>query len=244
MYKSNWAVIVPMANEERNLDQYISMMTYVLNELNSGTVYIVVDGVSVDKTKELCIELSNNDARYKMIWSPENKNVVDAYMRGFLEAYKNGHDIIIEMDAGMSHDPRVLPMFIRILNEGNECAFGSRFMNGGSIADVPWKRRLLSRGGTLLANTLLGTRMFDMTSGYQGFHAHVVGKLLNYDFLSKAHFFQTEVRYLLRNHTFAEVPIHYRAPSPLVAKNAITNALKVLAYYFMRRITGRAVVLK
>jgi dolichol-phosphate mannosyltransferase len=147
------------------------------------------------------------------------------------------------MDAGMSHDPKAIPMFLRVLNEGNECAFGSRFINGGSMADSPLKRRLLSRGGTLLANWLLDTHLYDMTSGYQGFHAHVIARLLDYHLLSTAHFYQTEVRYLLRKFRFAEIPIHYQAPSPRVSKNSVSNALKVLFYYFVKRLSGNAVVI-
>lgn len=164
-------------------------------------------------------------------------------MRGFKEAYANGHEIIIEMDAGMSHDPKAIPMFLRVLNEGNECAFGSRFIIGGSMADSPLKRRLLSRGGTILANWLLGTHLYDMTSGYQGFHAHVIARLLDYRLHSTAHFYQTEVRYLLRKFRFAEIPIHYQAPSPRVSKNAIRNALKVLFHYCAKRLSGQAVVI-
>ena len=77
----------------------------------------------------------------------------------------------------------------------------------------------------------------DMTSGYQGFHAPIVKQILDYGLLSKAHFYQTEVRYLLRKKRFAEIPIHYRAPSPSVSQRAITNSLSVLFYYFMKRIT-------
>ena len=63
------------------------------------------------------------------------------------------------MDAGLSHDPYALPMFLRVLNEGNECAFGSRFINGGSIVDTTFRRRFLSRAGSNLANFCLGTKL-------------------------------------------------------------------------------------
>lgn len=243
MYRHNWAVVVPMANEEQDFALFITELIQVLDKLATGTVYLVVDTVSIDGTLDLCRSLSQNDIRFKTIWAPENRNVVDAYLRGFREAHVNGHEIIIEMDAGMSHDPKALPMFLRVLSEGNECAFGSRFINGGSMADSPINRRILSRGGTLVTNLLLGTHLFDMTSGYQGFHSHVIEELLNYELLSKAHFYQTEVRYILRKHRFAEIPIHYQAPSPRVSRNAIRNALKVLVHYFTRRITGKAVAI-
>lgn len=243
MQNDNWAVVVPMANEENEFFLFINGMTAVLDRLQGGTVYLVVDEVSTDRTWELCRLLSERDARYHAIWAPENRNVVDAYLRGFREASANGHEIIIEMDAGMSHDPAAIPAFLKVLQTGYACAFGSRFIPGGSMSDSPLKRRLLSRGGTLLANMLLGTRLHDMTSGFQGFQAPVVEKLLKHQLLSTAHFYQTEVRYLLRNQKHTEIPIHYKAPSPRVSRHAIRNSMKVLAVYFFRRISGRAVSL-
>ena len=243
MYQCNWAVVVPMANEENDFNEFASELVCILEKLKSGKVYFVVDKVSKDNTMQLCEQLSLIDHRFVAIWAPENRNVVDAYLRGFREAYANGHEIIIEMDAGMSHDPKAIPMFLRVLNEGNECAFGSRYINGGSMADSPFKRRVLSRGGTILANWLLGTHLYDMTSGFQGFHTHVIAKLLDYKLLSTAHFYQTEVRYLLRKFRFAEIPIHYQAPSPRVSKNAIRNALKVLLHYFTKRLSGQAIAI-
>lgn len=236
-FDSNWAAIVPMANEEKDFADFIREVTKVLNSLGSGKIYLVVDNASKDRTLELCRQQSTTDNRYITIWAPENKNVVDAYVRGYKEAFANGHDFIIEMDAGLSHDPRALPMFLRVLNEGNECAFGSRFINGGSMSDSPFFRRMLSKTGTILSNVLLGTHMYDMTSGFQGFHASVVKELLDYQLLSKAHFYQTEVRYLLRKKRFAEIPIHYKAPSPSVSKRAIRNSIEVLLHYVVLRFT-------
>lgn len=243
MYKCDWAVVVPMANEEEGFDIFIDEMCRVLDRLESGTVYIIVDKASKDKTYDLCCTLSSHDTRFVTVWAPDNQNVVDAYLSGLREALTRGHEIIIEMDAGMSHDPKALPMFIRVLNEGHECAFGSRFINGGSMSDSPLKRRVLSRGGTFLANLLLGSHLRDMTSGYQGFHAHLVNKLLQHRLISTAHFYQTEIRYLLRRRRYIEVPIHYTAPSPRVSRNAISNAIQALGHYFVKRISGHAITL-
>ncbi len=229
-----------MANEEADFKPFIEMVNFVINELNPGNIYFIIDNASKDRTLDLCQELSAKDPRYVTVWAPENRNVVDAYVKGLRVAYEAGHEIIIEMDAGLSHDPRAIPMFLRVLNEGNECAFGSRFINGGSMGDSPFKRRLLSKTGTVLANILLGTRLHDMTSGYQGFHRDVVAKIINHDFKSKAHFYQTELRYLLRKRRNYEVPIHYQAPSPRVSQNAIKNAYQTLFYYFFQRLTGNS----
>ncbi|MCX6180926.1 MAG: glycosyltransferase [Bacteroidetes bacterium] len=240
LYYKNWALVIPVANEEQDFKPFIEAINLVINVLNPGNVYLVVDNASKDRTLELCQETAKNDPRYVTVWAPENRNVVDAYIKGLRVAYEAGHDIIIEMDAGLSHDPRAIPMFLRVLNEGNECAFGSRFMNGGSMGDSPFKRRLLSKTGTVLANLLLGTRLYDMTSGFQGFHRDVVGRIIEYPMKSKAHFYQTELRYLLRKRRIFEVPIHYQAPSPRVSKNAIKNAYQTLFYYFFLRLSGKS----
>lgn len=243
-FNNDWALVVPMANESREFQDLADVLSFVLTKLDSGKVYFIVDKASKDNTLALCEELSTRDARFVTVWAPENRNVVDAYMTGYRKALENDHHFIIEMDAGLSHDPRAIPMFLRVLNEGNECAFGSRNMNGGSNADSPFRRRFISGLGTLLANIFLGTRMSDMTSGFQGFHANVVKAFLNHGLRSKAHFYQTELRYLLRNTRYMEVPIHYRAPSPSVSSGAMKDSLKVFAHYIFRHWMGQGKSIK
>ena len=239
----DFAIVVPMANEALEFREFTDTLIKVLDKLQCGTVYFIVDNASRDNTLELCNALSDSDARFNTVFEENNRNVVDAYLAGYRAAYQAGHEIIIEMDAGMSHDPHAIPMFLRVLNEGNECAFGSRFINGGSINQSNFKRVFLSKFGTFLSNVLLGSKMYDMTSGYQGFHAPVVKQILDYGLLSKAHFYQTEVRYLLRKKRYAEIPIHYRAPSPSVSQKSITDSLRVLRYYFIKRICFNAKII-
>ena len=240
MFAKDFAVVTPMANEEEFFIPFINKLKKVLDDLQSGTVYIIIDYVSKDSTLELSTKLSAEDDRFITVFEPENKNVVDAYIRGLKEAFNRGHHLIIEMDAGLSHDPKAIPMFLKELNEGKECVFGSRFISGGSMSESPWNRRLLSKTGTIMAKLFLGSQMNDMTSGFQGFHSQIVEMIINYPFRSKAHFYQTELRYLLRKKHYLEIPIHYRAPSKKVSPKAITNAICVLFYYFLQRLFFKA----
>ena len=240
IYPDNWAAVIPLANEEAELPELAEALRRVMDAVEGGTVYFIIDGVSKDRTLECCKELGEADPRFKTRWIPQNRNVVDAYVNGFREALKDGHEIIIEMDGGMSHDPRAIPAFLRSLNEGNDCVFGSRYINGGSMVDSPFKRRLLSKGGSILARTLLGAKLADMTSGFQAFRRSVLLEVVEYPLLSRAHFYQTELRHLLRSQKLIEVPIHYRAPSPRVSKGAIRNSVKVLLHYFVLRLLGRS----
>lgn len=229
-----------MANEEADFDRFIDAVSSTLYTIGSGTVYLVTDNASRDRTSALCDTLAKKDQRYVNIFAPQNRNLKDAYIIGLRAAYQAGHTYIIEMDAGLSHDPTVIPEFLRLLNSNYECVFGSRYIQGGSIKNSPFKRRLLSRTGTILSNTLLGTKLFDMTSGYQGFHRDIVEKIIAYPLKSTAHFYQTEIRYLLRNRKIVEIPIQYESPSPRVSNRAIQNAYQTLLYYFFLRLKGRA----
>ena len=240
---ASFAVVVPMANEAADFHPFVDELTNMMDSLNAGTVYFIVDQVSKDETLSLCNGVSDKDPRFVTLWSPENRNVVDAYMKGYRTAYRNGHRLILEMDAGLSHDPKAIPLFLTALNEGWECVFGSRFIRGGSMDHSTYARIFLSKYGTILSNLLLGTRMHDMTSGFQGFRASVVREFLDYRLLSKAHFYQTELRYLLREKRCVEIPIHYRAPSPRVSAGAVFNSIEVLLFYFRRRMTRRAAII-
>ena len=249
MNNKKFAVVIPLANESDTFAEFSSMLIDIFNRVKTdnsflGDAYLVVDNVSKDNTLQLCQELHERDPRFIPVWAPENRNVVDAYLRGYKEALHTGEYMyVMEMDGGLSHDPNAIPMFLRYLSEGHKCVFGCRFMNGGSIYDSNWRRTVLSRGGTILSNLLLGTHFRDMTSGYMGFHSDVARKFVEYGLISKAHFYQTEVRYLLRDQRYIEAPIHYMAPSPRVSNKAIKNSFAVLFHYWGLRLTGKSVKL-
>lgn len=238
MNNTRFAICIPMANEEKDFDAFITPLKRALSSFPNATVYMVVDNASKDRTPQLCDQLQQKDKRFRYIWAPENRNVVDAYLRGFKEAMKEQPEFILEMDGGGSHDPRVIPAFVRAMTEGNECAFGSRYINGGSMVGSPFKRRFLSKFGSFLARILLGCPMKDVTSGYEAFSYEVMEKILAYPLKSKAHFYQTELRYLCRDRNWIEIPIHYTAPSPRVSSNALRNARNCLLFYTFKHWFG------
>jgi dolichol-phosphate mannosyltransferase len=241
LIKTKFAVVTPMANESAMFHLFTKSLQSQLNNIKmGGMVYFVVDNKSKDDTLNLCQKFSKKDHRFKTIYSPNNRNVVDAYVAGYKTVAKKNYQFIIEMDAGLSHDPKALPQFLKALNSGNECVFGSRFIKGGSISNSNLKRIFLSKAGTYLSNILLGTRLHDATSGYQGFHKKIVKKIIKYPLRSQGHFYQTEIRYLLRKSKFIEIPINYKFASPSISKKSLINSIKVLFYYFYLRIILKA----
>ena len=239
----NFALVLPLANEENDFQPFFGDLAAALKPFPDARAYLVLDQVSKDRTMELCHELGQQNQQFITIFEPRNRNVVDAYIRGYREALAHGHDFIIEMDAGYSHDPAALPLFLAAFADGMSCVFGSRFISGGTMQHASVKRKFLSKGGTLLANLLLGTNLKDMTSGYQGFTKEVVARFAWYPLRSQAHFYQTELRYLLRKYKYREIPISYKTPSPSVRAGSVTNSLATLLYYFVRRASGNSLSL-
>jgi len=102
----------------------------------------------------------------------------------------------------------------------------------------PLKRRVVSKGGTFLTNRLLGTKLSDMTSGYQLFRREVLEGILARGIQSRGHFFQTEMKVYAHQWEITEVPIHYRAASPSVNAAVINDAFSHLIRLFKMRVRG------
>src|SRR5689334_9566374 len=204
----NLGIVCPMANEE---DSAVSFVSAVLDRcvpagFKSVTLFAVLDRVSRDRTRELLTGLKEERPQLAVVWSPENRSVVDAYVRGYCEALEAGCDWILEIDAGFSHQPADIPQFFDKMLEGYDCVFGSRFCKGGSVSDSSTKREIISRGGTFLANLLLGTKLKDMTSGFEMFKRDTLAEILRKGIRSRGPFFQTEIKAYCRNLRIAEVP--------------------------------------
>ena len=234
-------IVCPMANERATAVGFLSSLLRQCDALQVGPVrlFVVLDRKCTDGTRELLEAWRQGEPRLTLIWAPENRCVVDAYVRGYREALAAGCQWILEIDAGYSHQPEDLPAFLEKLAEGYDCVFGSRFCPGGQVSETPWQRRLISRGGTLLANLLLGTRLRDMTSGYELFRRPVLEAVLARGIQSRGHFFQTEIKAYCRKWRVAEVPIHYRAASNSVNVRVLKDAFANLWRLFRLRLSGR-----
>ncbi len=215
-------LVVPMANEAATVEVFLDQ---VLAELTAADrVFCVVDTVSTDDTAKLVQAAGERDGRVSFVWAPENTCVVDAYLRGYREALAANCRWILEMDGGMSHDPAMIPRFIEAMEQGHDFAAGSRFCPDGGY-EGRWTRWLLSYGGSKLANLVLGSRMSDMTSGYECFTHAALSFVLEQGVRSRAHFFQTEIRFMLHPWRWVEVPIRYAAPSNAVGGGTVWESL-------------------
>ena len=219
-------IVMPVANEESTMGQILDDIL----ELPYDNLYIypVVDSYSKDRTEEIIREKEEISDRVKCIFYQESTGVISCYLEGFRQALADGAERILEMDGGGSHLPAEIPQFLEKMEEGYDCVWGSRFMEGGSMKEQPLYRRILSQGGTYLSNFVLGTRLKDMTSGFEGFQREVLESMNLDRFLSTGHMYQTEMRYYCRNLKTIEVPIHYVGTASSLKGSSVTEALKLL----------------
>ena len=232
------AIACPMANEGEGAVRFVRAVLDRCQGFRKVTFIAVLDTVSRDDTLERLRELKKQEPRLAVVWAPENRHLVDAYVRGYREALAAGSDWILEIDAGFSHRPEDISGFFEKMRQGYDCVFGRRFIKGGGMTDISALRYMVSRGGTLLANLLLGTRLKDMTSGFELFSRAALEMVLERGIQSRAHFFQTEIKTYCRGLRLAEVPIHYRSPSPRLSSSALKDSFRQLWRLYQLRRAG------
>ncbi len=218
-------IVMPVANEEETMGQVLDeILALPYDNLH---IFPVVDNYSKDRTEEI-IRSYEGTGRVRCIFYPESRGVISCYLEGFRQALDAGAERIIEMDGGGSHKPSEIPQFIEKLDEGYDCVWGSRFVAGGGIESQPLYRRILSGGGTILANLVLGTRLKDMTSGFEAFTSTVLGNMNLDNFMSRGHIYQTEMRFYCRKLNTVEVPIHYTGSTSSLKFKSVKEAFSVL----------------
>ncbi len=219
-------IVMPVANEEDTMERILDeILALPYDNLH---IYPVIDNYSKDRTEEIIRKKAAENNRVKCIFYKESRGVISCYLEGFRQALADGAERILEMDGGGSHLPSEIPQFLAKMEEGYDCVWGSRFMEGGSMRKQSLYRRILSQGGTILANLVLGTRLKDMTSGFECFQRRVLEAMDLSAFLSTGHMYQTEMRYYCRNLRTVEVPIHYVGTASSLKSSSVTEALRLL----------------
>lgn len=220
-------IVMPVGNEEETIADTLTRILKL--EIEELFVSPVIDDYSQDNTRKIIEDFERKyPEKIKLLYNKNATGAIPAYFYGFKYALKKGAKYIIEMDAGNSHMPEQIPLFVDKLEEGYDCVFGSRFIEGGKFINHPFYRIFLSWLGTKVANLYLGTNLKDMTSGFEAFRAEVLEQL-NFDvFLSTGHFYQTEMRYYCKEFKATEVPIYYRGSKSRFSFNSLVNAVKEL----------------
>lgn len=197
-------ICMPTYDEAENIRPIIAAIQEVAPQVH----VLVIDDNSPDGTGDIADELAASDERVHVLHRNEKVGLGKAYIAGFKWALARDYEYIIEMDADFSHQPKYLPEMIAQL-ASYDVVVGSRYVAGGGTEDWGAIRKVISRGGGIYARMILGIDVQDLTAGFVGWRAGVLGDLDLEDVEASGYVFQIEMKYRAykRGYRLLEIPI-------------------------------------
>ena len=224
-------VILPTYNERENLPQIVPAILAAAPDID----VLVIDDNSPDGTGALADELAARQPRLHVLHRSRKEGLGRAYLAGFAQALARGYGRIVEMDADFSHDPAALPGLLEA-SKTADLVLGSRYVAGGGTVNWGLGRRLLSKGGSLYARTILGLPIRDLTGGFKCFRRDVLESIDLESVRSSGYAFQIELTYraVKRGFTVREIPIVFA--DRRVGKSKMSRAIVAEALWMVWKI--------
>ena len=183
-------IISPTYNESKN----ISTLVRTVFDRNPDIHLLIVDDSSPDGTGQIVSDLQKNHPNLHLETRKVKDGLGKAYLFGFEWALKHEYDIIIQMDADMSHHPKEIPIMIELL-KNNDLVIGSRYVNGVSVINWPLKRLFLSFGANIYSRVVTGMPVRDATGGFKAWSSKVLREIKLDDVRSSGYSFQIEMNF-------------------------------------------------
>jgi dolichol-phosphate mannosyltransferase len=200
-------VVIPTYNEAENLELIVKQIF----ARHPTFDIIIVDDNSADGTGKIADALASDDVRINVIHRPYKAGLGTAYVEGFKLALSKKADLIFEMDADFSHDPRYIQDFL----DGSKRAdllIGSRYVNGVRVEGWRFRRLLLSKLANMYVSYIMVRPVWDFTAGFRCYRRAVLERIDLDSIKSDGYAFQIEMTYMTFKHGFKvlEVPIVFK----------------------------------
>jgi dolichol-phosphate mannosyltransferase len=201
-------LVLPTYDEAENLEP---LVVAAGKALPAGSRILVVDDDSPDGTGRIADRLAAETGDVEALHHGRKQGLGPAYVAGFRRALAGGARLVIQMDADFSHDPGDIPRLLAA-SERADLVIGSRYVEGGGVADWGALRRTISRGGSAYARGVLGVDVRDLTGGFKVIRRAVLEAIDLDSISSLGYAFQVEVTYRAIRAGFrvTEVPIRFR----------------------------------
>ncbi len=197
-------IIIPTFNELENVKKLIPD---ILSRYDNVDI-LIVDDNSLDGTADFVIEFGNSNSNVKILKRQKKMGLGTAYVAGFKYALQHNYDLIFQMDADYSHDPKEIQNFLKTI-ELYDLVLGSRYLTGVNVVNWPMRRLLLSYFANLYTRIVTGLPVKDTTGGYKCFRRKVLEQI-NFDKIkSNGYAFQIEMTFKAWKKGFriGEIPI-------------------------------------
>jgi len=224
-------IVIPTYEEKENIQKLIEE----LFNINPYFYVTVVDDNSPDGTADIVKELQKKYPYLNLILRKEKKGLGTAYIEGFKFALRQNMDVIVQMDADLSHPPQYLPQMLLLLDE-YDVVVGSRYIKGVRVNNWPFKRLLISKFANLYVKMITGMPFEDCTSGFKCIKRKVLETIDIETIESKGYVFQIELLFRMYTKGFkiVEYPIMFNEReggkskiSRKIAREAFWKVLKL-----------------
>lgn len=201
-------VIIPTYNELENIGPITSRLRKAVPQAH----ILIADDNSPDGTGARADELAAADDHIHVNHRKGKEGLGAAYLDSFRWALDQGYDAIVEFDADGSHQPEQLHRLLDALADGADMVKGSRWVKGGSIVNWPKHRELLSRGGSVYIQLMLGIPVKDVTGGFNAFRANALRALITEPIDRHGYGIQRDLTWnaYLKGYRIIEVPITFK----------------------------------
>jgi glycosyltransferase involved in cell wall biosynthesis len=232
---------VPTFEEVENIELLIRRVRQAVPDAH----ILVVDDNSGDGTAEKAEALGAEFGGVEVLRRPRKMGLGSAYRAGHAVGIARGYDVMVQIDADLSHDPGDLPRLLAAVDRGADLALGSRYAPGGTVPNWPKHRLALSVAGNRYAAFCLGMNVHDTTAGYRAYRAAILDAIDFDSTHSTGYGFQIEMTYRVRNAggRIDEVPIAFtdrvRGNSKM-SWRIIVEAMALVTWWGLRdRVLGR-----
>jgi dolichol-phosphate mannosyltransferase len=219
-------VCVPTYNEKENVVAIVEAILAAAPEVD----VLVIDDNSPDGTGRLADGIATRQPRVHVLHRAGKEGLGKAYLAGFAWALARDYGLVLEMDADFSHDPGYLPAMLEAAREA-DLVLGSRYVPGGGTVNWGALRKLISRGGSLYARTILGIPIRDLTGGFKCFRREVLEAIDLPTVECSGYAFQIELTYrtIRKGFRIREIPIVFvdrRVGHSKMSRRIVLEALR------------------
>lgn len=185
-------VVIPTYNEIDNIENLIKAIHQSVPE----THILIVDDNSPDGTARRVEQLMETDKQLHLLWREKKMGLGTAYCEGFQYCLDKGFEIIMQMDADFSHDPKDLQRFLEYIKD-YDLVIGSRYVSGVNVVNWPLSRLILSYGANIYSRIITGMPLMDGTGGFKCFRANALRLINLKEIVSNGYSFQIEMNFRL-----------------------------------------------
>jgi glycosyltransferase involved in cell wall biosynthesis len=201
-------IVVPTHDEAENISQLLDQLGLHAPDAD----VLVIDDASTDATRPLVRERIGAGTRLRLVERPDKRGLGDAYREAFRIGIDDGYDLLVQIDADLSHDPAALPLMLAVAEQGIPVVIGSRYIPGGTVTGWPRRRTWLSRWANRYVAVMLGLAVNDATAGYRVYRTEVLDVIGLDDLQASGYGYQVEMTYRAVRAGLAvvEIPIAFR----------------------------------